>query len=65
MTQEERLLARLRTLDASSLYEIVVYVTAEKTIGFWMVKKEPVKVEGEQKRDIIPVSERMTANAGQ
>ena len=47
MTQEEKLLARLRSLDASSLYEIVVYVTAEKTIGFWIVKKQPVKLEGE------------------
>lgn len=53
MTQEEKLIARLKTLDGSSLYEIVVYITPEKTIGFWLVKKEPAKVEGEPKRDII------------
>jgi hypothetical protein len=47
MTQEEKLLARLKSLDASSLYEIVVYVTPEKTIGFWIVKKSPDRVEGE------------------
>ncbi len=47
MTQEEKLLARLRTLDASALYEIVIYVTPEKTIGFWIVQKQPVKLEGE------------------
>jgi hypothetical protein len=50
MDQTEKLLARLRTLDASSLYEIVVYVTPDKTIGFWVVEKRPVKLEGEQKR---------------
>lgn len=49
MTQEEKLLARLKTLDASSLYEIVVYVTPEKTIGFWVVEKKSAKIEGEQK----------------
>ena len=48
MTQEEKLLARLRSLDASSLYEIVVYVTPDKQIGFWVVMKQPVKLEGEQ-----------------
>jgi hypothetical protein len=62
VTQEERLLARLRTLDASALYEIIVFVTAEKTIGFWIVKKQAEKVEGEQRRDILPV-ERMAVNA--
>jgi len=46
MTQEEKFMARLRTLDPSSLYEIVVYVTPEKTIGFWMVEKQPAKLEG-------------------
>lgn len=46
MTQEEEaLLKRLRSLDASSLYEIVVYVTPEKTIGFWIVNKQPDKLE--------------------
>lgn len=54
MTQEEKLLARLKALDPSSLYEIVVYVTPEKTIGFWVVEKKGVKIEGEQKRDIMP-----------
>jgi hypothetical protein len=49
MTQEEKLMARLKSLDESSLYEIVVYVTADKTIGFWIVKKSGEKVEGEQK----------------
>jgi hypothetical protein len=49
MTQAEKLVARLQTLDASSLYEIVVYVTPDKTIGFWVVEKKPVKLEGEQK----------------
>ena len=46
MTQEEKFIARIRTLDPSSLYEIVVYVTPEKTIGFWMVEKQAVKLEG-------------------
>lgn len=49
MTQEEKLLKRLQTLDPSSLYEIVVYVTPEKTIGFWIVNKQEVKLEGEKK----------------
>jgi len=49
MTQEEKLIARIKALDPSSLYEIVVYITPEKTIGFWFVKKEPVKLEGEKK----------------
>ena len=49
MTQEEKLVARLQTLDASSLYEIVVYITPEKTIGFWVIKKATEKVEGEVK----------------
>lgn len=51
MTQEEKLLARLKTLDGSALYEIVIYVTPEKTIGFWVVEKKPVKIEGEMKVD--------------
>lgn len=61
MTQAEKLVARLQTLDGSSLYEIVVYITPEKTIGFWIVEKKPVKLEGEAKRDII--TERMPVNA--
>jgi hypothetical protein len=55
VTQEEKLLARLRSLDASSLYEIVVYITPEKTIGFWVVEKKPVKLEGEQKSEKIQI----------
>lgn len=49
MTQEEKLIKRLQTLDPSSLYEIVVYITPEKKIGFWIVKKQEVKLEGERK----------------
>jgi hypothetical protein len=49
VTQEEKLVARLKTLDPSSLYEIVVYVTPDKTIGFWVVEKKAAKLEGEQK----------------
>ena len=64
MTQAEKLIARLQSRDESSLYEIIVYITAEKTIGFWVVKKQPVKLEGEPKRemekdhicDIIPIT---------
>jgi hypothetical protein len=55
MTQEEKLLARLKTLDGSALYEIIVYVTPDKTIGFWIVKKQPDKIEGESKRDIMAI----------
>jgi hypothetical protein len=50
MTQEEKLMARLKSLEESSLYEIVVYITAEKSIGFWIVKKQSVKLEGENKQ---------------
>jgi hypothetical protein len=50
VTQEEKLLARLKTLDPSSLYEIVVYITPDKTIGFWVVEKKAAKLEGEPKR---------------
>lgn len=52
MTQEERLIARLKSLEESSLYEIVVYITAQKTIGFWIVRKQPVKLEGEVKQPV-------------
>lgn len=52
MTQAEKLLARLQSLDASSLYEIVVYITHDKTIGFWIVEKRPVKLEGEHKQPV-------------
>ncbi len=53
MTQEEKLLARLRTLDGSALYEIVVYITPDKMIGFWIVQKQTAKIEGEQRYDKI------------
>jgi hypothetical protein len=60
MTNEEKLLARLKTLDASSLYEIVVYVTADKTVGFWVVTKTG-KAEGENSSTIAK-NENLTAN---
>lgn len=44
MTQEEKLLARLKTLDPG-LHEIKVYLTPEGKIGFWIVVKSE-KVEG-------------------
>ena len=47
MTQEEKLLKRINSIDSPGLYEIIVYVTAEKTIAFWLVKRH--EVEGEQK----------------
>lgn len=48
MTQEEKLLARLKQVIAEAgLHEIVVYVTPEKTVSFWIVDKG--KLEGEQK----------------
>jgi hypothetical protein len=57
MTQEEKLLARLKTLDGSALYEIIVYVTPDKVIGFWIVKKQPDKIEGENKKcDTIAIN---------
>ena len=57
--QEENLLARLRTLEASSLYEIVVYITPQKTVGFWMVTKTG-RTEGEGRGTLVekgPVAE--------
>ena len=51
MTQQEKLLARLNSIDLPGLYEVVIYITPEKTIAFWIVKRhEP---EGEMKRDIM------------
>lgn len=50
MTQEERLLQRIKSLDPSSLYEIVIYICPDKSIGFWIVEKRAAKIEGEQKR---------------
>jgi len=59
MTQEERLLARLRSLDASSLYALLVYVRADGTLGFWLIEKKG-KIEGEPKHDTMPVVERLS-----
>lgn len=61
MTQEEKLLARLKALDGSALYEIVVYVTSEKTIGFWFVEKKNAKLEGEVKKSDILANNNLTA----
>ena len=48
MTQDEKFTVRLKqVLSEAGLHEIVVYVTPEKTIGFWVVKQD--KTEGEQK----------------
>jgi hypothetical protein len=55
MTQVERLIARLNTIDTPGLYEIVIYVTPEKTIGFWIVEKKTAKVEGLEKCDTMQV----------
>lgn len=49
MTQLEKFVSRLKTLDPSSLYRITVYVTSDKELGFWIVEKLPNKVEGELK----------------
>lgn len=57
MTQEEKLVARLRTLQGSSLYEIVVYITPEQTIGFWIVERKPVKIEGEPNKPPVRIPE--------
>jgi len=48
MTQDEKFLQRLKTLDASSLYMIIVYVKADGSLGFWAIEKKS-KIEGEQK----------------
>lgn len=46
MTQEEKLAARLKqVLAESGLHAILVYVTPEKTIQFWVI--DDGKVEGE------------------
>ncbi len=50
MTQTEKLLARLEQIkQVPGLYEIVVYVTPNQTIGFWIVDKSDLKIEGEEK----------------
>ena len=50
MTQEEKLAARLKQLlSETGLHEIIVYVTPEKTIAFWIV--ETKKVEGVPKTE--------------
>lgn len=44
MTQEEKLALRLKqVLSETGLHKILVYVTPEKTIAFWVVKTEPVE----------------------
>lgn len=51
MTQEQKFAARLKQLlSESGLHEIIVFVSADRTISFWVVKSD--KVEGE-KRDTI------------
>jgi len=48
MTQEEKFALRLKQiLSETGLHKIVVYVTPEKEIAFWVV--ETKKVEGEPK----------------
>lgn len=50
MNQEEKLALRLKQILAETgLHEIVVYVTPEKEIAFWVV--ETKKVEGETKTE--------------
>lgn len=58
--QEENLIKRLRSFDESSLYQVMVFVTPDRLIGFWFVEKLG-KPEGMPKRDKIQV-ERMIAN---
>ena len=58
MTQIEKLIARLKSLDPSSLYNVMLYVTPDGSIGFWVVRKEPEKVEGEQKSDYMVKSKK-------
>lgn len=50
--QEESLIKRLRSFDESSLYQVMIFVTPEKTVGFWFVEKMG-KPEG-LKRDTMP-----------
>jgi hypothetical protein len=51
MTQEEKLALRLKQiLSEPGLHEIKVFITAEKTVSFWIVKTE--KVEGEIKSSV-------------
>ena len=52
MTQEEKFVARLKTLG-NGMHEIVVYITPQGTLGFWVVENS-IKVEGEQKIGINP-----------
>ena len=47
MTQIEKLIARLKTLDPG-LHEIVLYVKPNGEIGFWIVAKNEHKLEGEK-----------------
>mgnify|MGYP006349100941 FL=1 len=44
MSQEEKLALRLKQiLSETGLHEIVVYVTPEKEIAFWIVETKPVE----------------------
>lgn len=46
MTQEEKLAARLKQVIAEAgLHEIVIYVTPDKVIQFWVVNTKPVEGE--------------------
>lgn len=46
MTQIEKLIARLKTLDKESLSKLLIYVNKQGEIVFWMVENAQ-KVEGE------------------
>ena len=46
MTQLEKLIARIKSLDPAGLYEIVIYITPDGMLGFWIVNKK-AKTEGE------------------
>ena len=44
MSQEEKFVLRLKQiLSETGLHEIVVYVTPEKEIAFWIVETKPVE----------------------
>lgn len=55
MTQAEKLASRLKqVLSEAGLHEITVFVSADKTVSFWVVSTK--KVEGEQKSAIMMTS---------
>lgn len=46
MTQEEKLTARLKqVISEAGLHEIVIYVTPDKVVQFWIVETKPVEGE--------------------